>query len=103
MEKRYTLKCLCWFVEGEEGELVQPEGASVDYLEVWFVGQVVGEGTMYGTLLYLSYLWDLEDEEVWDTLNSSFKVAMKVTRARGAVFMGNGVLTMQCCCIKTLL
>ena len=41
--KRYTLKCLCWCVEGMVGELVQPGGASEDCLgfEVCFVELVV--------------------------------------------------------------
>ena len=40
--RRYTLKFLCWCVEGRVGELVQPEGASGNCLEVCFVGLVVG-------------------------------------------------------------
>ena len=40
--RRYTLKCFCWCVYGMVGELVQPGGASENYLEVCFVGLVAG-------------------------------------------------------------
>ena len=40
--RRYTLKCLCWCVEGKVGDLVQPGGASEDCLEVCFVGLLAG-------------------------------------------------------------
>ena len=35
--RRYTLKCLCWCVQGKVGELVQPRGASEDCFEVCLV------------------------------------------------------------------
>ena len=42
---------------------------------------------MYGALSYLSYLSDLEEQRLEDTLNSSFGVAMRATkRGTGAVF-----------------
>ena len=40
--RRYTLKCLFWCVEENVGELVQPEGASEDWLAIYFVGLVAG-------------------------------------------------------------
>ena len=36
----HTLKCLCWCAEGEVRELIQAEGTSEDYPEVWLPNTV---------------------------------------------------------------
>ena len=54
---------------------------------------------MYGALLYLSYLWDLEDQrDGGDALKSKFGVVMQATR--GISFIGEGFLTVKYCCIE---
>ena len=53
---RYTLKCLCWCVEGKAGELVQPGGASEDCLEVCFVGLVVGRNYVWCLVIVVIFM-----------------------------------------------
>ena len=60
---------------------------------LWYQWQ---EGTMYGTLSYFLYLWDLDKREqkgVGNALKSSVKVAMQATKG-GLFLQGREAVTM---------
>ena len=76
--RRYTLKCLCWCVQGKVGELVQPGGASVDCLDGWFVGLVVGGNYIWCVVIVVIFMGFAKS---WgNDLKSLFEVAMHATR-----------------------
>ena len=76
---RYTLKCLCLCIGGKVGELVQPGGASEDYLGLRLA--VVG-GLVVCMLscnsCHIYGIWRSREAE--KDLNLSFRVAMQAIR-----------------------
>ena len=59
----------CWCVEGKVGELVQPGRASEDFLEVCFVGLVVG-GNYVWCLVVVVIFMGFEGANSWDGIAS---------------------------------
>ena len=67
LDTSLTSERLFWCTEGKVGELVQPGGASEDFLEVCFVGLVVG-GNYVWCLVVVVIFMGLKGAKTWGKL-----------------------------------
>ena len=78
--RRYTLKCLYWYVEGKVGELVQSGGAS-EGVPWGLLGGINGRRKLCMVIWRSCHIYGIwRSKEIEKYLKSSFEVTMQATR-----------------------